>query len=204
MARFSSCKRTQPLPGDRDPRARTVTARQPAATPEERPRGVRPTAEGGPAVQLRGATLADIEPLQALLATLDRRHVELHPGFFQLRPRALAYLHGLIIDDDCTLVVAELRGQLVGAVSARLYDTPADPMMTPRRRAYADDLVVVAEQRRQGIGRLLMGEVSRWARREGAEQVVLTIWVGNEEAERLYEALGYHAINRVLAIDVDT
>jgi GNAT superfamily N-acetyltransferase len=152
---------------------------------------------------LRSATLADWEPLRVLLGELDQHHASLQPRFFRARPRERAYLHGLIIDDNADVIVAEVLGRVVGVISARIYETPRDPTLTPRRRVHVDDLVVCDEHRREGLGRQLMAEVGRWARGRGAQQLVLTVWAGNDEAEALHESMGYRTVSRVMALDLD-
>ena len=41
-----------------------------------------------------------------------------------------------------------------------------------------------------------------WAREQGATQLLLTVWEGNEAAERLYAALGYRRLGQVLGTDL--
>ena len=86
----------------------------------------------------------------------------------------------------------------VGFLSLRVYDTPADPTMVPRRRGHLETLVVNARQRRRGIGRSLLATAADWARARGATEMVLTTWVGNTEADAFYERLGYRVLSRVL------
>jgi ribosomal protein S18 acetylase RimI-like enzyme len=70
--------------------------------------------------------------------------------------------------------------------------------MTPSRRAHIDSIVVAAAARRRGVGRLLVADVESWARGRGANEVILTVWAGNREAEGFYDALGFGPVNRVL------
>jgi ribosomal protein S18 acetylase RimI-like enzyme len=44
-----------------------------------------------------------------------------------------------------------------------------------------------------------MDEVVAWARRQGAAELVLTVWAGNDAAQAFYERLGYRELSRVLA-----
>jgi ribosomal protein S18 acetylase RimI-like enzyme len=44
----------------------------------------------------------------------------------------------------------------------------------------------------------MMAEAAAWGRSHGAVEVVLTTWVGNDEAEAFYERLGYRVLSRVL------
>jgi ribosomal protein S18 acetylase RimI-like enzyme len=87
---------------------------------------------------------------------------------------------------------------LVGAVLVRLYDTPADPAMVVRRRAHIEALIVDKNHRRAGVGTGLMSAATSWARDRGAEEVVLTVWSGNDAAEAFYQRLGYRRISQAL------
>jgi ribosomal protein S18 acetylase RimI-like enzyme len=42
-----------------------------------------------------------------------------------------------------------------------------------------------------------MDEALAWARACGAEEMVLTTWTGNAEAEAFYQRLGYRVLSRV-------
>ena len=92
---------------------------------------------------------------------------------------------------------------LRGAVLVRIYDTPADPPMVPRRRAHVEALVVDRDHRRAGIGTALMVAAATWAREHGAVEVVLTVWAGNNGAEAFYESLGYGVVSRALTKRID-
>jgi GNAT superfamily N-acetyltransferase len=47
-----------------------------------------------------------------------------------------------------------------------------------------------------------MQAATEWARDKGASQLLLTVWAGNDEAERFYAALGYRTISQVLGSDL--
>ena len=88
---------------------------------------------------------------------------------------------------------------LRGAILVRIYDTPADPTMVPRRRAHVEAIVVDRDHRRAGTGTALMSAAAAWARERGAAEVVLTVWAGNAAAEAFYARLGYGVVSRALA-----
>jgi ribosomal protein S18 acetylase RimI-like enzyme len=70
--------------------------------------------------------------------------------------------------------------------------------MVQRRRIHIETVVVCCKHRRKGIGRRLMDEAVTWGRDNGAVEVVLTTWVGNDDAEAFYARLGYRELSRVL------
>jgi ribosomal protein S18 acetylase RimI-like enzyme len=98
----------------------------------------------------------------------------------------------LVNEDDAA------GGTITGAISVRVYDTPADPRMVSTRRAHVDALVVAEGARRRGNGRALMDAAAAWARQRGATRVVLTVWAGNSAARAFYRSLGYDLRSEVL------
>jgi diamine N-acetyltransferase len=98
--------------------------------------------------------------------------------------------------------VAEEAGSVRGMAHVLLYDTPPGEGRRQVRRAHLDSLVVQSGFRRRGCGRALMEAVRSWARQKGASQLVLTVWSGNQEAERFYAQLGFIAISQVLGAEL--
>ena len=153
-------------------------------------------------VTVRPARPEDWLGVQALLRELDELHAELVPAYFRPATRTEPEWRGLLGDSTALALVAvdEVEGSRapVGFLSLRIYDTPADPTMVPRRRGHLETLVVDARHRRRGIGGRLLGAGADWARARGATEMVLTTWVGNAEADAFYERLGYRVLSRVL------
>ena len=56
------------------------------------------------------------------------------------------------------------------------------------------NIAVVEEFRRQGIARRLIARLERWAKDQGASEILLEMRVGNAEAKPLYESLGYREV----------
>jgi GNAT superfamily N-acetyltransferase len=101
-----------------------------------------------------------------------------------------------------TLVALTPRDTVIGLCRVRLYETPARSHMRRALRALVEDLVVAPRHRRSGVGRALLEGASEWARAQGASQLILTLWEGNQPAQRFYERLGYRCMSRVLGIDL--
>ena len=150
-------------------------------------------------VAVRAARPEDWLAVQSLLRELDELHAELVPAYFRPATRTERDWRTLLGDSTALVLVAlDDVERPVGFLSLRVYDTPADPTMVPRRRGHVETLVVSASQRRRGIGRRLLAAAADWARARGATEMVLTTWVGNAEADAFYEKLGYRVLSRVL------
>jgi ribosomal protein S18 acetylase RimI-like enzyme len=155
---------------------------------------------------IRRAREEDWEGARALWREVDELHAHLAPAYFRRTARAQTEWRELLTAGDAAVFVAEApergperAGPILGVVSVRVYETPPDPAMVPLRRGHVEMLVVSAAHRRRGLGGLLMAEVAAWARRQGAAELVLTVWAGNEPARSFYDRLGYRELSRVLS-----
>ena len=163
-----------------------------------------PPDAAGREVGIRRARAADGSALDALWREVDELHARLVPGFFRRAAgpapaRGRSFLEQALGAPDQALFVADLDGAVCGLCHVQLYDTPASPTLVPLRRAHIEDLVVEASRRRQGLGRRLLAAAGAWAHSRGAAELVLTVWQGNGDALRFYEALGYRTVSSVLA-----
>ena len=151
--------------------------------------------------QVRRARYEDWPAIARLLREIDELHASLAPQYFRSATRMESEWRRALGDPTAVVLVAATGPSAavpVGFLSIRVYDTPADPAMVPRRRGHVETLVVDARHRRRGIGRQLLAEATDWARGQGAVELVLTSWSGNADADAFYESLGYQVLSRVL------
>ena len=142
----------------------------------------------------------DLLDVLRLCAESARFHAELQPRFFRAdgSGRRLPTRGA----GRAVLLAGRVGEAPVGLAAVTLHETPVDPLLQPARRVHVEELIVSRSARRSGCGRELVEAVRTWARRAGAEQLVLTVWDGNSDAERFYAALGFSTVSRVLASDV--
>lgn len=151
--------------------------------------------------QIRPARYDDWPSISLLLCEIDDLHAALAPQYFRAATRAESEWRRVLADPTAAVLVAATGPSAalpLGFITVRVYDTPADPAMVPRRRGHVETLVVDADHRRRGIGRRLLAEATDWARGQGAVELVLTTWSGNSGADAFYERLGYQVLSRVL------
>ena len=143
---------------------------------------------------IREATQADYPGLCELFAEADTHHSQAVPHVFRSASgpaRSPEYIADILASENSKLFVAECQRQVVGFVQVDIREAPDHPIMTPRRYAKVDSLVVGKEFRRSGIGQSLMERAHQWAWERGMRQVELNVWEFNQGAIVLYEQLGY-------------
>jgi ribosomal protein S18 acetylase RimI-like enzyme len=141
--------------------------------------------------------MEDAEPLDRLFDTV-------FCGTFAhlYRPEDLdAFLTSFTLDDwgrhladpAYAFRVAEADGEVVGYV--QLGPTKL-PIATDRASILLDQLYVANERHGAGIARELMGWAIDEARRRGAEELYLTVFIDNGRARRFYDRYGFEAVGR--------
>jgi len=129
-----------------------------------------------PLLKVRRATVADEFALFALVRMFPAPtppNRETFAGALRLKLR----------DSDGFLAVAELGGQLVGYVAGDAHET----FYAGGKVAWVDEILVVEEARRQGIGRALMAEFEAWAENGRCRLMGLA----TRAAATFYEELGF-------------
>jgi GNAT superfamily N-acetyltransferase len=88
--------------------------------------------------------------------------------------------------DDCAVLVAEHRAQLLGLCTAYI------DLRSVRFgvRCWVEDLAVSPEHRSQGVGKALLDAAREWARGRGATHLELDSGEARKDAHRFYEREG--------------
>jgi ribosomal protein S18 acetylase RimI-like enzyme len=102
-----------------------------------------------------------------------------------------------VVTESITLV-AEVNGEVVGFVDARLERSP-DAMHREMVYCHIEEIAVSARHQNQGAGARLLQAAEEWGRRQGATLASLDYHVANAHAAEFYQRrMGY----RVAAITV--
>jgi GNAT superfamily N-acetyltransferase len=92
---------------------------------------------------------------------------------------------------NCITLIAELSGEVVGFIDARLEQSP-DPMHRDIIYCEIAEFAVSDGHKRQGIGAQLLGAAEDWGRSRGAEFACLEFHTANLRASSFYQhRMGY-------------
>ncbi|HEV3480612.1 MAG TPA: GNAT family N-acetyltransferase [Gaiellaceae bacterium] len=141
---------------------------------------------------VRPAEPRDADAVLALMEGLTRPAVADDP-----QPQREVFLAHLD-DGDARVYVAEVDGQVAGAVS--LWIQPRLNWTTPQ--AWIPDLYVAPAFRRRGVARALLDAFVVAARGRGCHRLVLESGHHRAEAHQLYEAYGFEHHARAYALDL--
>jgi GNAT superfamily N-acetyltransferase len=149
------------------------------------------------AITLRPATPEDANAITRVYLESAEHHARIDPDRFYVpsfesiseRYRQRRQ-HPPDSGEAATTLVAELAGEIVGFVDARLMRSP-DPMH--RRMVYCHIVEVAVSPRcqSQGIGARLVQAAEDWGRDQGADLALLEYLAANPRAAALYQRLGY-------------
>ncbi len=154
--------------------------------------------------RVRPVRRGDRRAVTTLWADADRLHAELHPSYFFGDGRLDARLDKALERESelRELYVAERGTMIVGFVLVEILEPSRQASALRGRRGHIDTLVVAEGARRAGCGRRLLEAAAAWARARRAEELLLTVWAGNDDAERFYEHLGLTSLSRVMKLSL--
>jgi GNAT superfamily N-acetyltransferase len=87
-------------------------------------------------------------------------------------------------------LVAELSGEIVGFIDARLYQ-PTDAMHRQMVYCLVSEIAVRREHQNHGIGGQLLRAAEDWSRQQGAEFAALEYHAANTRADAFYRHMHY-------------
>ena len=128
-------------------------------------------------VTIRSATSTDYSSLVTLLDELG----------YPMDEAALSqHLAAFVADDECRILMAEVKDQPVGMIMAYTAKT-----LTQGRSAVIGHLIVSAAQRGLGIGKMLVENIIQWSTEQNLSCVKVGSQTFREEAHAFYQQLGF-------------
>ncbi|MEM0924679.1 MAG: GNAT family N-acetyltransferase [Planctomycetota bacterium] len=139
-------------------------------------------------ISVRQADLADLPTL----LSFEQRIVSAERPFDPtIREDPVSYydLKRLLDSPDAVVLVAEDHGTIIGSGFAR--KKASREYTEPSHHANLGFMYVVPDHRGEGVNRLILQELFRWAKEKGLPETRLTVYPGNRPALRAYEKAGF-------------
>ena len=150
------------------------------------------------AITIRPAVSEDADGIAGTFLESAEYHARLDPERYSLpsvETISVRYREGRQHPPDergeVITLVAELSGEIVGFIDARLEQSP-DPMHREMIYCHVAEIAVRSRHRNQGIGGLLLRAAEDWGRQQGAEFASLEYHAANTPASLFYQQrMGY-------------
>jgi ribosomal protein S18 acetylase RimI-like enzyme len=150
------------------------------------------------AITIRSAVSGDADGIARIFLQSAEYHASLDPerysapAFDTISARyRKGQQHPPHATGDGITLVAELSGEIVGFIDARLEESP-DPMHLEMIYCHIAEFAVSHRHQNQGIGGRLLRAAEEWGRRRGAEFASLEYHTANIRASSFYQqCMGY-------------
>ena len=154
-------------------------------------------------ISVRDARPGDADALERLHADVARYYTEAVPHYFRVAVLNVGRKQAATSPEGDTLrLVAEVDGEVVGALAARLLvpegDAPAG-REPGEKRLRIDYLATAADHRRSGIGTRLVQAAETWGRASGATVAETTTFQDSALSVPFWEdRMGYEELSKTL------
>jgi GNAT superfamily N-acetyltransferase len=157
----------------------------------------------GRPVVIRRATKADAGKIAEFAAALAEQHVGYDPVRFSrliTREGAERYYGSRTVDDNATVLLAEIDGRAVGF--AYMEYEPVLYAELATRVAWLHDIYVEPDSRSGGGGNALMEAVQKEAKNSGADKILLSVAAKNSFAQQFFERRGFRTTMLEMMLDL--
>ncbi len=155
-------------------------------------------------MEIRKAKLEDLDNLKKLtydfLNNEKENFEDSYDPSYALTEASSNFIKGRIEAEKGLVLVAEDEGKLIGFLIGFIGKIPdARKTMKP---AVLDEIFIEKEYRRQKIGREMLAEFQKWAKRQGANKLRVSASTKNNAALQAYKNFGFSDFTLKLEKDI--
>lgn len=142
-------------------------------------------------MQIRRATLTDIDGINKLLYEVHKVHSDKRPDLFKVGSKKYTNeeLAKIIVDDNRPIFVYVDNDDILGYAFFVFIKNNSNSL-TDILSLYIDDLCVDENARGKKVGTSLYNYVLQFAKEAGCYNVTLNVWACNNSALKFYEKCG--------------
>ncbi|MFT6285638.1 MAG: GNAT superfamily N-acetyltransferase [Alcanivorax sp.] len=129
---------------------------------------------------------------QVALLAMEQKVIEAErPYNHTIKSKNAIYydLDNLLTDRDSHLVVADLKGEIIGSGYAQIRESKKS--LKHNRHSYLGFMYVNPTRRGQGVNGIIIENLIRWSKEQGISDVYLDVYDDNDAAIRAYEKVGF-------------
>ena len=159
--------------------------------------------EGSATITIRPAISEDADGITRVYLDSAEYHAGLEPERYWIPPAETISAryregrqHSPAAGGQAITLVAELSGEIIGFIDARLDHSP-DPMHREITYCHVVEIAVSSRHQHQGVGGGLLRAAENWGRLQGAELASLEYLAANTRAGLFYQRSGYRVASMI-------
>ena len=153
-------------------------------------------------MNIRLATNNDVQTICTLFTDFFAYNAVQQPEYYIAAREDGKYPSAVINSQIGDIIVAEIGQRIVGFVHVEEDTTLPYPSILSRKFACIVDFFVDEQHRKNGLGRLLLEEVNRWAQSRNLEYIELMVLENNDIGKNFYERENFATVSRTMRFDV--
>ena len=149
-------------------------------------------------IEIRPAAPADVDSIAALNVDVQNIHAAAHPHIFKSVSDgefAKTYIAEQLSKRDHFFFLANLDGEDVGYIFARIVRRPENAYMHAWNFVYIDQISVKPAHQGKGCGTALIQAVRDLAKEHNIDTIALDFWAFNEKARAFFTRQGFVTFN---------
>ena len=149
-------------------------------------------------MEIRLATLNDIEPIRQLNNEFWVYNARLQPEYYKEADESGAYPKSVIVSNDSDIIIATEGDIVTGLIHVRKAQTPPYAPIVKHEYAEVVDLIVSAPYRRNGIGTKLMEAAKEWGKMRNLDYIELFVLSNAKGEVAFYEEYGFDTVSHTM------
>ena len=149
-------------------------------------------------MEVRLATLNDIEPICRLYHEFWQYNADLQPAYYKAGKEGGEYPRSTITGEESDLILAVDNETIVGFIHVKETRTPPFDAIVQHKYAEIIDFIVTAPCREKGIGSELMNAAKQWSKSRNLDYIELFVLSNAAKEFHFYENKDFVTVSHTM------
>lgn len=153
-------------------------------------------------MNIRLATHDDIKAVSTLFTEFFTYNAEQQPEYYAGKKEDGIYPASVVDSNNGDIIVAEIDSRIVGFAHVEEATTPPYPTILTCKFAIIVDFIVNQQNRRNGVGHLLLEGAKHWAKSRSLDYLELMVLENNDIGKSFYERENFMTVSRTMRFNI--
>lgn len=153
---------------------------------------------------IRKANIGDINQIVPIMIQIAQMHYDNRPDIFKLKTKSEIEhdLKEILKDKEKNILISVNESKVLGILIYKIKQVKEHANLKESMTIWIEELGVSKENRRQGIGKMLMSELKKITKDIDCQRIELNCWEFNEDAIEFYKSQDLTTQRRIMEIQV--